>query len=152
MKLKSLVLASVMMFAVITANAQSGSDSAQKYQQIEELFKVTKLEESCRSTAQQAADQVIAQNTQLQNKRPEIESFYAKYMSYENIKPMMAKLYAKYYTADEIKELVRFFKTPAGQKFNAASMSIANESFMANNALLQSKQQELQNMINQQNP
>ena len=152
MKLKFLALSSVMMFALITAHAQSNSDSAQKYQQIEELFKVTKREESCHSTAQQAAEQVVAQNKQLENKKAEIESFYAKYLSYEKMKPMMAKLYAQHYTTDEIKELVRFYKTPAGQKFNAASVSIATEAFMANNALLQSKQQELQNLINQQNP
>ncbi|WP_127132313.1 DUF2059 domain-containing protein [Pseudoflavitalea rhizosphaerae] len=151
MKLKFLVFSTFMLFAAITVHAQAQSDSTQKYQLIEELFKITRLEESCRTTAQQAADQVIAQN-QLQSKRAEVESFYAKYMSYQNMKEMMAKLYAKYYTTDDLKELVRFYQTPAGQKFNTASMSIANDAFMANNALLQSKQKELQDLINQQNP
>lgn len=155
MKVKFLVLATLMIFGAAAMKAQtqapSKSDSTIKYQLLDELFKVIKLEEACRETAQQSANQMLAQNPQISHKKAEVESFYNKYLSYERLKGVMANLYAKYYSTDEIRDLVRFYRSPAGQKFNNTSIQIANDAFMANNAILQANQKELENMINQPN-
>lgn len=151
MKLKFLVLAAILLFTTMAVNAQSKSDSARKYQQIEELFKVIKLEELCQNSAQQAANQLIAQNELLENKRPEIESFYVKYLGYEYMKVVMAKLYAQEFTTDELKELIRFHKTPAGKKFSNASALINAEAYKQYSANLEANQKELQDLINQPN-
>lgn len=145
MKLKFLVLATTILFSAITTYAQS--DSTEKKQQIEALIKTSKLEEACRSTAQQYADAAIRQQPQLKNKKAEVEAFYGKYLGFDRMKIEMAKLYAKYYTTEELKDLIIFFKSAAGQKYNNISAQIANELFMTNNATLQQHQQELMDLM-----
>lgn len=147
MKLKFLVLATAILFSAITTHAQS--DSTEKRQQIEALIKATKLEEASKSTAQQYVEAIIAQQPQLKGKRSQVEAFYNKYLGFDRMKVEMSKLYAKYYSADEIKDLVRFYQSSAGQKFNNNSIMIANELFGINNTVLQQHQKELMDLLGQ---
>ncbi|MBO9634345.1 MAG: DUF2059 domain-containing protein [Chitinophagaceae bacterium] len=151
MKLRSLLLFGLILFSAMAVTAQPKEDSTKKYKQLEELFRLIKLEEACQVTVQQAADQLIAQNEALQSKRPEIESFYVKHLGFEYMKGVMGKLYLAQFSDSEIKELIRFYKTPAGKKFATASNTITAEAYKIYSSNLEANQKELQDLINQPN-
>jgi hypothetical protein len=141
MKVKFLLLAAIMVTATFAASAQS--DSTIKAQRIDELFKLLNMEDAYKVSIQQTVEQTISQNAKLADKKEAVSAFFTKYMGFAAVKDNLAGSYARNYSASELEDLIKFYKTPAGKKFNTASAAIANEAFMISNANLQLHQHEL---------
>lgn len=45
----------------------------------------------------------------------------------QELENMMLPIYSKYYTHHEIKELINFFNSPIGQKYNAVSLAMTQD-------------------------
>lgn len=132
---------------------------------VEELFKVTQAQKMMDSVYGQM-DGIFKQTVEGMNvteeKKPILDSFFAKYntlikeeMSWEKLKVPMAEAYSNVYTEEEVKDIIKFYKSPAGQKMLAkmpelmqASMGIV-QNLMKNmmpkiNQLQKELQEELQ--------
>lgn len=141
MKAKLVLMTALMAFGMMAAHAQT--DSLKKAQKIEELFQVIEMEKSVEENVLTSADNTIASAPRLSSKREEVRAFFKKYMGYAAVKDEMIKTYAKFYSTEEIAELVRFYKSSAGKKFSAASVSIAQELMTANSMTLNQHGEEL---------
>lgn len=112
---------------------------------IDELFKVTQAQKLMDSVYGQM-DGMFKNMVQGMNvteaQKPILDSFFIKYnalireeMSWEKLKDPMADAYASVYTESEVKDIIKFYKSPAGQKMLAkmpelmqASMGIVQNS------------------------
>lgn len=96
---------------------------------IDELFKVTQTEKMMDSVYGQMDGmfkQMVQEMNVTEEKKPILDSFFVKYntliiqeMSWEKLKGPMTEAYASVYTEDEVKDIIKFYKSPAGQKMVA---------------------------------
>jgi len=93
---------------------------------INELFKVTqaqKIMDSVYGQMDGMFKNIVQGMNVTEAQKPILDSFFTKYnalireeMSWEKLKDPMADAYASVYTESEVKDIIKFYKSPAGQK------------------------------------
>jgi hypothetical protein len=145
MKLQTFLLATTIACCTSTVRAQQ--DSVKLYQEIEQLFNITNMQDLCLQAANTSADQTITNNPLLAGRKEEARAFFIKYMGYPACKNSLLALYAKYYTKQEIDDLIKFYKTSAGKKSNEMNIRIQTESMAAMTQTLQAHASELNQLV-----
>lgn len=117
--MKKIVILFVLFISSISF-AQSSKEA-----KIKELLKVTNMSEM----AAQGAKQFI--NSYKENYKDIPEEFwdgFLKEVSSEEFSKLYIPIYAKYYSEADLDELVKFYKTPVGQKMISSTPLIMKES------------------------
>lgn len=93
---------------------------------IDELFEVTqaqKMMDSIYGQMDGMFKQMVEGMNVSESQKPILDNFFVKYnalikedMSWEKLKGPMAEAYAKVYSEDEVKDIIKFYKSPPGQK------------------------------------
>jgi len=148
MKLQTFLLAATIISCTFTVRAQQ--DSVKLYQEIEQLFNITNMQDQCLQAANTSADQTITNTPLLAGRKEEARAFFIKYMGYPACKNNLITIYAKYYTPEEIDDLIKFYKTSAGKKSNTVNVAIQSESLALMTQNLQAHANELNQLVNVQ--
>ena len=114
--LKKLILPVLLTICVISAAAEEKTRGESEYGLCYELFSAMKMERQFQKSIDLMLELQIKSNPMLQMFRPEIESFFRRYASYQALKKDLAKIYLDTFTPDEIREFIRFYRSPAGEK------------------------------------
>lgn len=139
--MKIRLLASAFAIAVLST-ASARADEAGKTAKVEELFKLTRMDETIRRgmalVANQAKSGVLNQLTGIKpsaEMQKELDSFVDKmtaviteWMSWENLKPAYTQAYAEAYTEAELDDIIAFYKSPGGQAMVNKSMLLMSKS------------------------
>ena len=112
------------LFAICTLPllaAKPPKGSANDYEVCYQLFEVSGVKASLDLAASSMVDEMLKSYAQMgipntQKIAPALKRFLATYVSYEALKDELAKLYLRNFTVAELKELIKFYKTPLGQK------------------------------------
>ena len=83
---------------------------------VQEMFKVTHMDELMTKTIDAILDQQVKQNPALSRYRHVMSQFFQKYMSWQSLEKEMTEIYVKEFSEEEIKALTAFYRTPLGQK------------------------------------
>ncbi|QXV66130.1 DUF2059 domain-containing protein [Mucilaginibacter achroorhodeus] len=76
-----------------------------------------------------------------------MNTFVAKYVSWETLRDQMAAAYAKEFTAAELKGLIAFYSTDLGKKLLAKQPALVSKGAEIGQQMVQSHQVELQQMM-----
>ena len=101
--------------------------SQNKTSLIKELFIVKHNKEIAHKATKDMLDSQIKLNNLGDKEQKALYKFYEKYMAYKYFEPKMIELYAKAYTEQDIKDMIKFYKTSAGQKIIIYDAEIAKE-------------------------
>jgi len=74
-------------------------------------------------------------------------NWMAKYLSPEATLPEIAKLYAAAFTEAELQELIKFYRTPTGQKLLSKQAELTQQAMQVTQQLAASHKDELMQMI-----
>jgi hypothetical protein len=74
------------------------------------------MEKAMNASIEQMIDHQLQQKPSLQPFRAMMLEFFRKHMSFDVLKDQLAEVYSNAYTANELEDLIRFYKTPTGQK------------------------------------
>src|SRR5262249_30390931 len=116
-------------FLLFLACSAAFADEAGKAAKVEELFRVSKLEDTFRQamslTMNQVKSGILQQITGVKlppDKQRDVDAFTNKVtqvvtegLSWEKLKPAYVKIYADQYSDDELDGIIAFYKSPAGQ-------------------------------------
>lgn len=111
------------------------------------LFTVMNLSENYKDTIKKGVEFQIRANPQLAPFRNVMLKFFSKYMGWDSIKDDLAKLYSDSFTVDEMNKLIKFYKTPVGQKAIKLIPSLYEKGGMIGQKKIQAHISELQQMI-----
>lgn len=118
-----------------------------------ELIKVTGADKLALAGMQQFIEQSKQSNPNISH---EFWDEFAKEVTSDRIIEMYVPLYTKYYTESDLDELIKFYKTPIGQKVLKVTPAIAKESMEAGGKMGGEIGQQVQERLNKkkgyQNP
>jgi len=98
-----------------TASATTATAGARRV--AEELVQLMQFDKTMSAGIDRMLEMQIGQNAQLKNIEPELRAFLTKYMSAAVLKDDIVALYAREFSESELKDLVKFYRSPTGQKF-----------------------------------
>lgn len=81
-----------------------------------QLLEIMKMGDIMDSTMEKVLDSQLAASPGLEPFKDDLVVFLKKYASYEALYTDLVDLYAETYTAQEMVELIRFYKSPIGQR------------------------------------
>ncbi|MBL4674653.1 MAG: DUF2059 domain-containing protein [Mucilaginibacter sp.] len=147
MKIKLLIAA--LLFCVAARAQNSPNITPAHLQAADDLLKVTNADslfkQSMNTTLKQASTNIP------EDKRAKfievMNTFVAKYISWDQLKDQMAAIYAKEFSAAELKGLITFYNTPLGKKLLLKQPTLLSKGAELGQQLLQSHQVELQQMM-----
>jgi hypothetical protein len=96
--------------------AQNSVQDSQSLKLAKELVSVMSLKGSYEETIQRLTAGLIKRFPNLKPVEGKILNFYKKYIGWDAIKDDVAKIYAKHFNEQELKDLIKFYKSPTGQK------------------------------------
>ena len=135
--------------AAIVAAGASGAraDDKSHKKAAEDLLKVMQVEQQLDTSIAQSLDMQMKANPALATKRPAMEKFFKKHMSYASLKPDLVKMYADAFTEQELNQIRDFYLTPAGQKMVEKSPELMVKGMQIGAKRVQDNMGELQQML-----
>ena len=82
----------------------------------EELLYVLDIKNLLQRTTEQMLDLQIQRNPSIKPYKNMMMEFFSKYVSYESLKDELITMYSESYNENELREIIKFYKTPTGQK------------------------------------
>lgn len=104
------------LLAATTLMVRADAPTPERKQAAMDLLLVMKMDVVMDDMIKQMLDAQIQSNPDIARFRPQMEAFFAKYISWAALKDDLASIYAEEFTEDEMKEIGNFYKTPTGQK------------------------------------
>ena len=114
--MKRIVLPLLLVLCVFSAWAEEKRYSESEYGLCYEMFDAMKMEQQFQKSIDLMLELQMKSNPMLQMFRPEMESFFRRYASYQALKKHLAQIYLDAFTPDDIREFIRFYRSPAGEK------------------------------------
>lgn len=128
-----LVLAILAGFCLLPVPASAEGNSAvpqdkqAKYKAIEELLYVMKADSLMERTIDQMSKVIVSGYSDPNENKEFMDEFKSKFNTKEVLQ-LVSSIYDKYYTYDDIEQLIKFYKSPIGQKMLSVTPDIASES------------------------
>lgn len=117
--LKPLLAATSLLLFSISAGVNA-ADNSSHLQQVENLFRLTQMEQKVDESVDSIMNLQLSQNPQLAQHQPQMRAFFEKYMGWAAMKSDITEMYLRTFSEDELKEINAFYITPAGQKVISA--------------------------------
>ncbi|PAW92821.1 hypothetical protein CKK33_04650 [Mucilaginibacter sp. MD40] len=147
MKLKLLIIA--LLFGITVKAQNTPNITPSHLKAADELLKISGADSLFKSSMQLSLKQSSA-NIPADKREKFMEvmnSFFAKYISWDLLKDQLAAIYAAEFTEQELKQITAFYRTPLGKKLNAKQPVIMQRSMVLGQQMVQSHQVELQQML-----
>ena len=130
----------------LSAPAENGTQR----DELEILFKLTKLEHKINESVDFAVQLQLQQNPGLQQHRALLQSFLQKHMGWEALKEEIAAMYLRTFSQQELEQMNAFYITPTGQKVIEQLPLLVQERNQLAMQRLQTNIGELQQLIQEQ--
>jgi len=105
-----LLTASLVMPGLTTADDKSHLD------QVEILFKLTRMEQKIDESVESVAQLQLLQNPELVEKRDRLMAFLQRHIGWDAVRGDLTNMYMQTFTEEELKVINDFYITPTGQK------------------------------------
>lgn len=146
-----------LLIGLLSFSALTLAEEKELRSSLEEMFAVTHMERMLDGPYQQL-DRVffnVVKGMEVpKSSRPIVKDFYAKYnalikeeLSWDKVKEPIIDSYSEVFTQEEVDELVRFYKTPVGQKMRSNMPQLMQASQQSIQAAVQAMMPKLQGMI-----
>lgn len=134
--------------AWMTQNA-SATDAPTPRDEVEILFKLTKMEQKINESVVFAVQLQLQQNPRLQQHRALLHSFMQKYIGWDALKEDIAAMYLRTFTQKDLQQMNAFYITTTGQKVIEQLPQLVQERNQLAMQRLQANIGELQQVIEQ---
>ena len=128
---KYLILSALFVFSLNAFSKPAGN--------VEELFKVMKMQELQNKSITAIVDQQMSMSPGMAKYKVEYTKLLQKYVGWKALKKPVGDMWAGMFTEKEIKDLVKFYKTSTGQKLLNKQPVIAGEITKITQEILSSK-------------
>jgi len=118
----------------------SAADNNSHLEQIEILFKLTRMEQKVNESVASVAQLQLRQNPELEAKRDRLMAFLEKHIGWNAIRGDLTNMYMQSFTEEELKTINDFYITPTGQKVITVVPQLVQE---RNRLAMQRQQQNL---------
>ena len=143
----TLLLATSLILPGLTA-----ADDKGHMEQVDILFKLTRMEEKIDESVASIAQLQLRQNPALAAKSDQLMAFLEKYIGWNAVKADLYALYMQTFTEDELKTINNFYITPTGQKVIVIVPQLVQERNRLAMQRLQENVGELQKIMSTDNP
>ena len=92
------------------------ADDKGQLEQVEILFKLTRMEQKINDSVESVAQLQLRQNPALEAKSDQLMAFLEKHIGWNAVKADLYAMYMQTFTEDELKTINDFYITPLGQK------------------------------------
>ena len=106
-----LLAASLLLLPGLTA-----ADDKGQMEQVEILFKLTRMEQKIDESVESVAQLQLRQNPALAAKSDQLKAFLERHIGWNAVKADLYAMYMQTFTEDELKTINDFYITPTGQK------------------------------------
>jgi hypothetical protein len=114
--MKTGVLIATLFATSLVLPCMSAADDQSQREQVEILFKLTRMEQKINESVESVAELQIRQNPALEEKRRQLMDFLQRQIGWDALKEDLYEMYMQTFTEDELKTINDFYSTPAGQK------------------------------------
>jgi hypothetical protein len=145
-----IVAAFVMLFRGGDLFAQAKTNiTAAHFKAAEEVLQASgvdvQFKESIEALVNQYSEQVAVEKRE--KFKQVLNTFMAKYASWDNVKDSLSSIYAEAFSEAELKQLAAFYQTPLGKKLVREQPFLLQKSVQFGQTLIASHQVELQQML-----
>jgi len=109
-------LIAVLFAASVILPGLTAADEKGHLEQVEILFKLTRMEQKINESVESVAQLQLRQNPALAAKSDQLMAFLEKNIGWNAVKADLYAMYMKAFTEDELKTINDFYITPVGQK------------------------------------
>jgi hypothetical protein len=95
---------------------QAVADNNSHRQQVETLFKLTRMEQKINESVESIAQLHLRQNPDMAAKSDQLMAFLERHIGWNVVKADLYEMYMQTFTEDELKTINDFYITPTGQK------------------------------------
>ena len=130
----------------------TAADDNSHLEQVEILFKLTRMEQKIDESVESVAQLQLRQNPALAAKSGQLMAFLEKYIGWDAVKADLYAMYMQTFTEDELKTINDFYITPTGQKVIVIVPQLVQERNRLAMQRLQENVGELQRIMSTDNP
>ena len=109
-------LTALLLGASLLLPGLSKADDNSHLEQVEILFKLTRMEQKINESVKSIAQLQLRQNPELGAKREHLMAFLERYIGWNAVRGDLYEMYMQTFTEDELKTINDFYITPTGQK------------------------------------
>ena len=109
-------LTAVLLAASLLLPALSSADDQGHREQVEILFKLTKMEQKINESVESIAQLQLQQNPTLEPKRDLLMNFLNRHIGWDAMRGHITEMYLQTFTEEELKFINDFYITTTGQK------------------------------------
>ena len=143
----TLLLVTSMILPGLTA-----ADNKGHMEQVDILFKLTRMEEKIDESVESVAQLQLRQNPTMTAKSDQLMAFLEKHIGWNAVKADLYSMYMQTFTEDELKTINDFYITPTGQKVITIVPQLVQERNRLAMQRLQENVGELQKIMSADNP
>ena len=114
--MKPAYLITALLAASLVLPNLAAADNKGQLEQVEILFKLTRMEQKIDESVASVAQLQLRQNPELESKRDGLLSFLEKHIGWNAMKRDITNMYLQTFTERELKDMNDFYITPTGQK------------------------------------
>jgi hypothetical protein len=114
--MKTGYLTTLLFTASLALPGLSVADDNSHREQVEILFKLTRMEQKINESIESVAQLQMRQNPALAAKSDQLMAFLEKHIGWNAVKADLYAMYMQTFTEDELKTINDFYITPTGQK------------------------------------
>jgi len=114
--MKPAYLMTVLFAAGLMLPGLTTADDKGQLEQVEILFKLTRMEQKIDESVASVAQLQLRQNPELESKRDRLIAFLEKHIGWNAMKGDITNMYLQTFTEQELKDMNDFYITPTGQK------------------------------------
>ena len=127
----------------------SAADNKGHIEQVDILFKLTRMEEKIDESVESVAQLQLRQNPTMTAKSDQLMAFLEKHIGWNAVKADLYAMYMQTFTEDELKIINDFYITPTGQKVIVIVPQLVQERNRLAMQRLQENIGELQTIVTQ---
>jgi hypothetical protein len=142
----------VLLAASLMLTGLSAADDNSHRQQVEILFKLTRMEQKINESVESVAQLQLRQNPALAAKSDQLMAFLERHIGWNAVKADLYAMYMQTFTEDELKTINDFYITPTGQKVIVIVPQLVQERNRLAMQRLQENVGELQKIMSTDNP
>ena len=114
--MKTGYLTTLLFTASLALPGLSVADDNSHLEQVEILFKLTRMEQKINDSVQSVAQLQLRQNPALEEKRGQLMAFLERHIGWNAVRGDLYEMYLQTFTEEELKTINDFYITTTGQK------------------------------------
>ena len=145
--MKPAYLIAIMLAACLVLPGLSVADDKSHLEQVEILFRLTRMEQKINESVESVAQLQLRQNPELVAKRGQLMAFLERHIGWSAVRGDLSEMYMRTFTEEELKSINDFYITPTGQKVITVVPQLVQERNRLAMQRLQQNIGELQNIM-----